>query len=150
MQLCLYDLNFVKYSLEKLRKSAEETLERLRKRGYKIGLISDCSPDVPILWDEFILSKYFDDIAFSSNVKLRKPDKEIYKLLCLKLKVDPKECYYVGDGGSNELTGALGVGMTPILIRSKEEEAEKVFKQNGEAWAGERIFSLIELVNLVE
>jgi putative hydrolase of the HAD superfamily len=33
-----------------------------------------------------------------------------------ELGIAPEDCLYVGDGDSNELTGAAGVGMHPVLI----------------------------------
>ena len=136
---------FVKESLGLCREGLFETLENIKGRGYKIGLISDCSPDVPELWGELPYVKYFDDVIFSCRVGLKKPDREIYKLSVERLGVEFDNCYYIGDGGSNELTGAMSVGMHPVLIKSVEDEQKKVYKKYLDNWSDERIFSLLEL-----
>jgi len=51
-----------------------------------------------------------------------KPDQRIYKILCEKLNVEPKESFYFGDGNSSGLVGVLDVGMEPVLIRAKSED----------------------------
>lgn len=139
---------FAKKSLSKIRNGAEYTLSQLKNNNYKIGLISDCSPDVPTLWNDFILAKYFDTVIFSCDVKIKKPNGQIYHIACNELNINPRECFYVGDGGSQELTGAKNVGMYPILIRSKDDENKITFKQDGEEWEGHKIYELEELLSI--
>ena len=43
-----------------------------------------------------------------------KPDHEIYKRAMDTLFVSPKECLYVGDGGSKELFAARELGMKTL------------------------------------
>src|SRR5947209_6826756 len=54
-----------------------ETLGALRSRGLKIGLISNCGPDVPRLWPDSPLASQFDVTVFSCQVGMRKPDPRI-------------------------------------------------------------------------
>ncbi len=49
---------------------------------------------------------------------MEKPSRRIYEIACERLKVQPQQCLYVGDGSSKELTGAASVGMLPILKRA--------------------------------
>jgi putative hydrolase of the HAD superfamily len=35
-----------------------------------------------------------------------KPDPRIFQLACKRLGLQPEDCLYVGDGGSNEFTAA--------------------------------------------
>jgi putative hydrolase of the HAD superfamily len=58
----------------------------------------------------------FDTVLFSCEVKLKKPDRRIYELCAQRLGVEPDECLYVGNGGSDELAGARRAGMTPVLL----------------------------------
>ena len=87
------------------RPDAIQTLKRLRTAGYKVGLISDCTAEVPLLWPETPFASLVDTPIFSCTVRLRKPDPRIYKLACEQLGVEPKDCLYVGDGLSDELSG---------------------------------------------
>lgn len=142
-----FRMEFVKRSLDLHRDHLHDTLDNIKSRGYKIGLISDCSPDVPVLWETVGFKKYFDSVVFSCEVGMKKPDPRIYKKAIDALGVDFEDCYYIGDGGSNELTGAFEVGMHPILIKSIEDEMKNVRKKQADSWAEERIYCLSELKN---
>ena len=126
------------------REDAIDTLKQLKRIGFKIGLISDCTFEVPLIWDTTSLSKYFDDVIFSCSVGIKKPDPRIYHIACKKLKVKPKNCLYIGDVSSRELSGALHVGMFPILIRSPYEKDSVRYDE--EDWDGQRISSLSEIL----
>ncbi|GAG54737.1 unnamed protein product [marine sediment metagenome] len=126
------------------REDAIETLKQLKKIGFKIGLISDCTFEVPQIWNTTTLSQYFDNVIFSCSVGIVKPDPRIYHLACKNLKVKPKNCLYIGDGGSRELSGALHIGMFPILIRSPYEKDSVRYEE--EDWNGQRINSLSEIL----
>lgn len=129
------------------RSDAVETLSELRAMGYKVGLISDCSPEIPHVWEETVFVPLVGSPVFSCVVGLKKPDPRIYHLACERLAVGPRACLYVGDGGSRELTGAAQVGMHPILIRDRDER--DAFRVDGEDWDGPTISTLREVLNLV-
>jgi putative hydrolase of the HAD superfamily len=98
------------------REGTIETLEELRRRGVKRGLISVCSGDVEDVWDETQFAAHFDEVVLSCTVGLRKPDPRIYRLACEGLEVEPHECLFVGDGANDELAGAERVGMKAACI----------------------------------
>jgi putative hydrolase of the HAD superfamily len=98
------------------REGTIETLEELRRRGVKRGLISVCSGDVEDVWDETPFAAHFDEVVLSCTVGLRKPDPRIYRLACEGLEVEPHECLFVGDGANDELAGAERVGMKAACI----------------------------------
>ena len=129
------------------RPEAIDVLSALKSKGYKIGMISDCPSNTPVLWDNTGLKSFFEVTIFSSAVGLRKPDPRIYQLALEQLKVKPSDCLYIGDGGSNELTGASSVGMHPVLIRVPTEETYLFDK---EEWKGTFISSLTEVLDLVQ
>jgi putative hydrolase of the HAD superfamily len=91
-------------------------LKSLREMGYGLGLISNCGEDEAKPWPESPLASLFDAALFSCEVKLKKPDRRIYELCAQRLGVEPAECLYVGNGGSDELAGARRAGMTPVLL----------------------------------
>lgn len=91
-------------------------LKTLREMGYRLGLISNCGEDEAKPWPESPLAPLFDTALFSCEVKLKKPDRRIYELCAQRLGVEPGECLYVGNGGSDELAGARRAGMTPVLL----------------------------------
>jgi putative hydrolase of the HAD superfamily len=91
-------------------------LARLRALNLKLGLVSNCGKDEVAAWPDSPLAPLFDTTVFSCAVGLAKPDPRIYRLAATRLGVEPAECLFVGDGGSDELAGARAAGMTPVLI----------------------------------
>lgn len=91
-----------------------ELVQSLRAMGLKVGVISNILPEERIAWDTCPLRDSVDDAVFSCDVGLMKPQIAIYKLACDRLGVQPINACFIGDGGSEELKGAIRAGMTPI------------------------------------
>ncbi|MHA1241063.1 MAG: HAD family hydrolase [Promethearchaeota archaeon] len=79
-------LNYSKRTLVP-RNDAIATITQLKSLGFKIGLISDCTYEIPLIWDKTSFSQHFDSVIFSCNVGIKKPDPKIYHLACRDLKV---------------------------------------------------------------
>ena len=88
-------------------------LKEIRQNGLQIGVISNCSPEEVVAWDSCPLASLVDTAIFSCDVGCIKPQKEIYWLACARLKVEPADCLFFGDGGSDELMGAEEAGICP-------------------------------------
>lgn len=129
---------------------ALDLLDRLRAEGLLLGLISDCSCEVPDLWPTTDFAERFDTLHFSCTEGVRKPDPEIYRRACRSLGVDPTDCLYVGDGGSRELTGAENVGMHPVLYYEAREDGDHVYRAGAEEWEGRRIEDYAEILLLLD
>jgi putative hydrolase of the HAD superfamily len=93
-----------------------DLLDRLRADGFRLGLISDCSSELPEAWLETPYASRIDAAVFSWQNGCRKPDQRLYVAVSGRLGVDPGECWYVGDGGSREHDGARRAGMRPVLV----------------------------------
>ncbi len=105
-----------RHALLNIEPAAISALKILRSKGFKLGLISNCGADEITFWGSSPLAPLFHTVIFSCVVKLKKPDPAIYHLAARKLGVRSEECLYIGNGGSNELTGAEKAGMTPVLL----------------------------------
>lgn len=103
------------------------TLRALRERGFRLGLVSDCTHLMgrPIP-ERLGLLPLLDAVALSCEVGHAKPSPVIYRTATEALGVLPEECLYVGDGGSDELNGARALGMTTARI-----DQEGCFARNG-------------------
>ena len=130
------------------RPDAIETLSHLKLEGYKTGLISDCSAEVPAMWKESPFVDLIDVAIFSCLVGVKKPDPRIYDLAMGKMVVEPEKCLYIGDGSSQELTGAAQLGMYPVLIRLAGEDGTQPHLVNREMWDGPVVSSLTEVLDL--
>jgi putative hydrolase of the HAD superfamily len=129
------------------KNGAIDILKRLRGLSYKIGLITNCSADVPFLWKTTEFSELFDSTIFSASIGLKKPDAQIYKIACEQLEVKPNECLYFGDGDSNELEGAFQYGMTAVMIRDPNEiDPYRIVEVD---WKGHKIEKFIEILDLI-
>ncbi|MFC2014741.1 HAD family hydrolase [Chloroflexota bacterium] len=131
---------------------AIDVLSYLKEEAYKTGLVTDCSSEVPAVWQDTPFAPLFDITVFSCLAGLKKPDPGIYNLAAKQLDVIPEDCLYIGDGSSNELTGAAAVGMHPVLIRDPQEESGVMHRVEAEAdrWNGPVITSLKEVLDLVK
>ena len=95
-------------------KETFEMLDELKRRGIKIGLITNTFSDERDMIRSSRLFPYFDEAIISYEQGIRKPDPEIYQCMIERLNLKPEECLYVGDGGSRELYGAKEAGMRPL------------------------------------
>ena len=129
------------------RPDALATLARLRALDLQTALVSNCIPEVPLIWSETPYAEAIDEPLFSCEEGLTKPDPAIYVRACERLRVDPSDCMYVGDGAQGELTGAQRVGMRVILVTTPGRPAPRYSEQ--ESWRGEAIDALGELPGLI-
>ena len=126
-----------------------EALGMLKVRGLKCGLISDCGPEVPLLWGESPLARLIDVPVFSCEERIGKPNIDIYQVAAHRLQVQPPECIYVGDGGSDELKGAAVAGMLSILKRTNLNDVYDRDRPEIADWNGPVIDRIVELPDLL-
>jgi putative hydrolase of the HAD superfamily len=122
------------------------TLRHLGNAGYRRGLISDCSPDVPALWKETSMAAHVDAAVFSCTEGVEKPDPRIYRRACDRLGVEPGRCLYVGDGDSRELTGARDAGMDAVMIRVPHDRGHRLRE---DTWSGTKIARVAQVLDLI-
>lgn len=125
------------------------TLARLKNQQYRLGLLSNCSIEIPILWQESNFAHSIDHLIFSCRERLKKPDPRIYHLACERLGVIPEDCIYIADGENHELKAAATVGMHPVLIRTSSQETRGEVLREAREWQGDTIGSLAEVLQLV-
>jgi len=87
------------------------TLSELRRRGMKLGLITNSFAEDVQEWERSPLRSFFDAAVFSCAAGLLKPNPAIYAAACKEVKVIPQEALFVGDGGDDELAGARSAGL---------------------------------------
>ena len=92
-------------------------LETIKKLGLRTAIVSNCSSEEVKVIRESELYKYFDEVVLSYEVHMKKPDCSIYEETARRLGVEPEDCIFVGDGGSNELQGAKNAGMKAIQAK---------------------------------
>ncbi len=128
-----------------LRDDAIDTLLSLRARGIRVGVVTDCTAELPAAWLDLEVSRYVQAVAFSSETGVCKPHPLMYRTACEALDVSPEECLYVGDGGSRELTGALSVGLRPLRLTAPDS-AWHLSHNPERDWRGPTIESLSQVL----
>ena len=95
-----------------------ELLQRLKAKGYKIGLgSSSVRPMVNNVLTRFGIIEYFDALTTGDEVEHSKPDPTIYLLAAKKLGVNPADCTVVEDAASG-VKAAKAAGMQCIAVRN--------------------------------
>lgn len=133
----------------KLRPDAVPTLTAIKARGLRIGVISDCTHELPAFLPGLPVGPLLDAKIYSVRLGVCKPDPRIYLAACRELGVSPSQCLYVGDGGSHELSGAAAVGMTPVRLAAPDLANHLVFDADTN-FAGCKVRSLTEVIGLVD
>jgi putative hydrolase of the HAD superfamily len=141
-------LRYTRHAL-KPRPDAVETLAQIKDQGYKLGLLSNCSIEIPILWPETALANLIDEAIFSSRERLSKPDPRIYHLISTRLQVAPENCLYIADGENYELRAGAALGMRVILIRTPGRQLVGEVLREAREWHGQTIAALREVTKLV-
>lgn len=141
-------MSYVRQAL-KPKPDAVKTPSQLKNQGYAVGLISNCSPEIPALWHETAFADIIDKPVFSCRARLRKPDTRIYQLACDQFGITPDSCLYVADGEDHELSAAAEVGLHPVLIRTAGERPTGGSHQEAREWQGNAISTLTEVLGLV-
>ena len=125
---------------------AVDALTELRESGVRVGLISNCTEEVALVWDATPLAPLIDVAVFSATAGAVKPEARIYELACEALGVDARDCLFVGDGANDELAGAARAGLTPVLIHPPGEDP---VWDGLASWDGLRITSIPQVLDLL-
>jgi len=102
------------------REDVFNLIKSLKKRGYKLGLLSNQIEDwLEEVIEQHRLDKIFDVIVTSYKTGVAKPDTSIFKETVEKMGVKPRECVYVDDMKKN-IFPAKNLGMKCILFTDVE------------------------------
>lgn len=96
-----------------------DMLTELKKRGYKIAVVSNTNYLARPVVEKLHIPKKVDYMILSCEVGLIKPDPQIYRLAASHLGLEAHECLFVGDGGDNELPGAKEAGCLVAVVQQE-------------------------------
>lgn len=104
-----------------LEEDAIPTLQKLRVKGYNLGIISNAGhdDDVQQLAREFGITEYFDFILTSAACSYRKPHPRIFELALSNWYCPPNEAVMVGDNLDADIRGAQEVGIYGVWINRR-------------------------------
>ena len=92
-----------------------QLIEELKLSGYNIYLLSNASSRLHEYFDRIPGSQYFDGTIVSADLKILKPQQDIYHALYEKFGLLPEECVFVDDIPAN-IDGAMLTGMAGVVF----------------------------------
>jgi HAD superfamily hydrolase (TIGR01549 family) len=97
----------------------EETikiLSQLKDRQLRLGLISNLASPYKRPFFELGLDVYFDEVIFSCEVGLKKPDQKIYQLMVERVGINPTQMLMIGDSAQADVVGPKYAGLNAVLL----------------------------------
>lgn len=101
-----------------------DVLRALDERGYRLGVISNYTDDLPRILKRLGLDRYFTTVVYSQQAGADKPDPRIFRLALERMGCAAHEAVHVGDTYEADVVGARVVGLTPVLIDRDNRYAE--------------------------
>jgi 2-haloalkanoic acid dehalogenase type II len=113
-----------------LREGVPDTLAELRRRGLRLGVVSNIDEDqLSHLGSLAGLDRYFDWLLSSEQAGSCKPDPAIFAEAARRAGCEPAEALFVGDSLPQDIAGANRAGMRSVLLwhrADREPPAEGV------------------------
>lgn len=99
-------------------------LRGLKRRGYKLGLVSNCSCQAGQVVHHLGLAELMDALTLSCEVGVAKPDPAMFLHATQALDVEPSACMFVADGAFTELDAAKALGMVAVKIEQAHQSGD--------------------------
>jgi HAD superfamily hydrolase (TIGR01549 family) len=105
------------------------TLEQLKLLGIPVYLLSNSIFNKNVMKrfiNQYDLEKYFVNIHFSADYKIRKPHIDLFKIVFDDIKkydtsIEMGQVFFVGDNFEADVIGAENFGFTPVFINRKHD-----------------------------
>lgn len=92
-------------------------LEDLHRRGTRLALLSNASTTFARAGESKPWARFFEHLLFSGDLRVTKPEPEIWRVLLDTLGAKPEECLFFDDREDN-IAGAREAGLHAELWRS--------------------------------
>ncbi len=108
----------------------EKMVQRLKRAGYGIYLLSNASVNQPEYWGKMPISQCFDGTMISGIVRVIKPMPAIYTLFIEEFHLEEEECVFIDDAPAN-VAMAMAQGWKGIVFNGDPEETEQKLRALG-------------------
>lgn len=92
------------------------TLTELKRRGYRLGIVSNFDSRLDNVLRTCELDSFFDSIHISTRTGAAKPDAVIFQAALEYHGIEPQQAWHVGDSVREDFEGAVAAGLTGILL----------------------------------
>jgi HAD superfamily hydrolase (TIGR01549 family) len=113
----------------------QPALQRLKRRGLRLGVISNWHHGLNLFCRELGLAPVLDVVISSASVGVEKPDRRIFFEAARQVGLAPDQIAHIGDLPGDDYGGAVEAGFRGILID----------RSNNHGQHPDRIESLLEL-----
>lgn len=109
---------------------AKEILTKLKEK-YKLGMISNSPFGIPAKYSRQALQEQgiydlFDFMVFSSEEKIRKPDRKIFEIAFSRYSLKKEETIYIGNHPIQDMEAARNFGINNrVLTKQKDKNSKK-------------------------
>ena len=93
-----------------------DTLKILKGQGLKLGLLTNLQTEVNSMCRDLGIAQYLDFTVTSAEAGAEKPAPPIFLKALQLAHVNAEETIHVGDQYQNDVLGARGVGIAPLLL----------------------------------
>jgi len=95
-------------------------VNKLKQKGYRIAILSNDSKDMALLKrKKYNFDELFDDVIFSCDLGIKKPDVEMYRIASNRLTTLPEQAIFIDDRLEN-IEAAKAIGMYSIIFRNPD------------------------------
>jgi putative hydrolase of the HAD superfamily len=94
----------------------EPTLDALDALKMTLAVVSNWDSHLPTLLERLGLRARFRAVSVSAIEETGKPDPEIFRRTCERLRVAPGEALHVGDSLAEDYEGARAAGLSALLL----------------------------------
>ena len=108
----------------------EDLAKRLKEAGYRLLLLSNASVAQHTYWPRFSVSRLLEGKLISCDVRVVKPNPQIYQLFTDKFLLKPEECLFIDDAPAN-VAAAIGCGWQGIVFHGDVKELEVKMQKLG-------------------
>ncbi len=147
---CLWETRFFD---RRMRPDAVDTLEALRDRGYRLGIISNTSSRTQVYktLEAYGIARFFECVVLSSVEGIRKPHPGIFEAALRAMNSRAERTAYVGDTLSRDVIGSKLAGFAlAFQIRSFLTAPSDAAIPSGSARPDHLVSSLKETVGILD
>lgn len=120
----LFRISSIEYI--KLYPGVLEALARLRKKGFKLWLLSNAQHVFTAYELRHLgLGAQLDGIYISSDYGCRKPDVRFFDALLKEKKLDAKKCLMIGNDRQTDIAGAKAAGLDTLYMHTNLTPADQ-------------------------
>jgi len=132
-----------------LHDDALSTLSELRQQGFITGIITNGMEEIQLgKIHRLELHHKVDHVIVSAQARAHKPKQEVFELALGKAEVEANQAWHIGDHATNDVAGAIRVGMKGIFYNPKQLEIETSFAELDER-PTHVVSSLAQVIDLI-